>query len=95
MTAARDICLNMYCAINIQIAKGRIVKTETTVTMLKVTDNFLSDATALECCGGGLLLNFMVIIILQTVIIRRVRKVKVRSDHRSEFSNLCNWKLEA
>ena len=23
------------------------------------------------------------------------RKLKVRSDHRSEFSNLCNWKLEA
>ena len=21
--------------------------------------------------------------------------MKVRSDHRSEFSNLCNWKLEA
>ena len=48
----------MCCSIIIQIDAGRIVRIETTVTMLKVTDNFLSDATALKCCGGGLLLTF-------------------------------------
>ena len=52
-----------------------MVRIETTVTMLKVTDNFFSEATALKCCGGGLLLTFMVIITLETVMIRIVTKV--------------------
>ena len=75
MNVARDICFNMYCAILIQIDKGKMVRKETKVIMLKVTDNFLSDATALKCCEGGLVLTFMAIITYETVMIRRVRNV--------------------
>ena len=62
----------MLFSIAIQIDMGKMVRIETTVTVLKVTGNFLSDATALKCCGGGLLLTFMVIITLETVMTRRV-----------------------
>ena len=51
-----------------QIAADRMVSIETTVTMNKVTDSFLSDITESEWRGRGLIIAY------EIVSIRRVTK---------------------
>ena len=70
---------NLLCmrrAITLQITQGRMVRTETTVTVDKVTVSFLSCESAGPALGkGGLFFTVEIIMTYETVRMRRERKM--------------------
>ena len=75
MTAGHNL-ICMCRVITLQITPGRMVRTETTVTVNKVTVSFLSCESAGPALGkGGLFLTVEIIMTYETVRMKRERKM--------------------